>query len=130
MKKKNLIVGGAAVTTTLAGLGILAFKKLKKNGGDEAKMVKGGAFKLSSDGGGINQDFVVKVGKKRFFNIASQISEGEIEIIVSNPDGEVLEIIDECNGLTSLDLKEYEMGTVLVSVHGSFMGEVDMKMSR
>lgn len=130
MKKRNLIVGGAAVTTTLAGLGLFAFRKLRDTQDKSAKTVRGSLLKLSSDGAGMNQDFILKVGKKRFFNIISQISEGDIEIIVSNPEGEVMEIIGEGNHLTSLDLKEYSLKEVHVNVIGTFTGEIEMKMSK
>jgi len=130
MKKRNLIVGGAAITTTLAGVGLFAFKKIRESQNKDVQTVRGRMLKLSSDGAGINQDFSLKVGKKRFFNVVSQISEGDIEIIISNPEGEVMEIINEGNSLTSLDLKEYAMKEVLVNVTGSFKGELEMKMSK
>ena len=129
MKKKNLILSGAAGATTMAGLGLFVFKKIRQSGSKKIKTVKGSVLKLSSDGAGMNQDFVLKVGQKRFFNIVTQI-EGDIEIVVSNPQGEVMEIIDQGSSLTSLDLKEYALKEVHVNVLGNFKGEVEMKMSR
>lgn len=130
MKKRNMIMGGAALTTTLAGVGFVAFKKIREAKNKDLQQVRGRMLKLSSDGAGMNQDFSLKVGNKRFFNVVSQISEGNMEIIISNPEGEVMEIINEGNSLTSLDLKEYALKEVLVNVSGSFKGELEMKMSK
>ena len=131
MKKKRLIVSGAAAAllTTAAGVGILAFKKIRQASDDSALKVKS-KYRIDNNGEDFEQSYQVKVGNKRYFNIKNNFDSGQVEILVSNPEGELMERVTQTSAMTSLDLKEYILKDIHIQVTGNFKGRIDWAMSR